>query len=210
MQPVDPVDQPVPAMRWRSARSWALIYVGMAVAVAGSFTALLLYMTDGYQWQVPLVLALLGLVLAALGWSAPTVIREQQVARRGLPAIATVERATTVVDNPTNPLVETVLQVRPVDGSASFFALARTRFPAGAVPAPGAVMSVRYDPKQTRLVKIDDPAPAGSGGSIASPPKSSVVDEIERLAELRRSGSITDEEFEKLKKRVIEGTDSSA
>ena len=115
----------------------------------------------------------------------------------GQAAVGTVlsvsDTGTTVNDD---PLARLRLRVDPADGSASFEAEATTLVPRLAPPRPGDRYAVEYDPADRTRLAVRDALPA-------EPRHDGLVDQLTRLDELRRSGALTQSEFDAAKTRLL-------
>jgi hypothetical protein len=115
----------------------------------------------------------------------------------GQPAVGTVlsvsDTGTTLNDD---PLASLRLRVEPADGSASFEAVARRLVSRLAVPRPGDRFRVEYDPADQTRLAIGEALPGG-------PVQDSFVDQLVKLDELRRSGALTQSEFDSAKARLL-------
>lgn len=120
----------------------------------------------------------------------------------GQPAVGTVLSVTdTGATLNDNPLANLRLRVEPADGSAPFEAVATKLVSRLAVPRPGDRFSVEYDPaERTRL--------AVRGALPVEPRQNSMVDQLAKLDELRRSGALTQPEFDSAKARLLRHGDS--
>lgn len=115
----------------------------------------------------------------------------------GDPAVGTVlavsDTGTTVNDD---PLARLRLRVEPADGSDPFEAVVQKLVSRLATPRPGDRFAVEYDPADRTRLAVREALPA-------EPRPDSLVDQLSRLDELRRSGALTQSEFEAAKLRML-------
>ena len=102
-----------------------------------------------------------------------------------------------------DPSVVLTVRVHPDDGESPVFETKFSdRVSRVAVPRPGDTCPVRYDPEvATRIVRTGDFAAPGPGA--ASPVE--VVQALDTLDGLRRSGALTEAEFRAQKARLLAG-----
>ncbi len=142
---------------------------------------------------------------------------EQELFASGTRAVAVVEgvRTTGVVLNNINQQVVLTLRVQP-QGEPEFPYERRLFVPIHALPRPGDVIDVAYDPADSSRVALATDWSNDTGGGqvllfrhLEAGEKSAagggVVDELERLDRLRQSGSLTFAEFEALKAKILSG-----
>ncbi|GAB3829781.1 SHOCT domain-containing protein [Dactylosporangium cerinum] len=101
----------------------------------------------------------------------------------------------------THRLANLRLRVEPADGSAPFEAVATKLVSPLAAPQPGDRFSVDYDPADWTRLAIREAPPV-------EPRQNSMVDQLARLDELRRSGALTQPEFDSAKARLLRHGDS--
>jgi len=107
--------------------------------------------------------------------------------------LTVADTGTTVNDD---PLARLRLRVEPADGSAPFEAEAVTLVSRLAPPRPGDRFAVGYDPADRTRLAVREALPA-------EPAAGGLVDQLEKLDRLRRSGSLTESEFELAKARLL-------
>jgi uncharacterized protein DUF3592/putative oligomerization/nucleic acid binding protein len=185
-------------------------FVGAAFLIAGVVVLVL--------WPHLVVMAVIWIVLGVFfvglgfrGMRRDT--RKAQLLRSGKAATATV---TAIRDTGTtinqNPRVELTLQVQPDDAPA--FEVKSTRTVSRvALPRLGAAYSIRYDPESPEDFAWDDSTPAVSVTRAApiadgTPPSNARVvedplDRLEKLADLKAKGVLTEVEFEAEKAKIL-------
>ena len=120
----------------------------------------------------------------------------------GQPAVGTVLSVTdTGATLNDNPLANLRLRVEPADGSAPFEAVATKLVSRLAVPRPGDRFSVEYDPADRTRLAVRRALPV-------EPRQTSMVDQLAKLDELRRSGALTQPEFDSAKAQLLRQGDS--
>ncbi len=124
--------------------------------------------------------------------------RAEALEERGAPAVATVlelwDTGWTINEN---PRVGLRLEVRP-PGDVPFEAKTTaviSRLMVGQI-RPGAVLEVRYDPKDRRRVVVV------SGTEVAPAPRA--AERLAELEELRRQGLVTGEEYERKRRQILD------
>jgi hypothetical protein len=155
-----------------------------------------------------------------------------QTGERATAVIEGVEATGTMINN--QPQVYLTLRVQPRHGS-EFIHQRRLVLPFGSVVQPGYLVDVAYDPANPERVALDtDPryaatppalyirtrppgeqqapaaAPGLSGGFAAGPSAPdddppTLIEQLERLAKLRDSGALSQDEFEAQKKKLLGG-----
>lgn len=146
-----------------------------------------------------------------------------QTGERATAVIEGVEGTGTQINN--QPQVYLTLRVKPRHG-AEFIHQRKLVLPFGSVVQPGHLVEVAYDPANPERVAIEtderyaatppavyvktrppeqQPAPpyAAAPAHDDSPP--TLIEQIERLARLRDSGALTEQEFQQQKQRLIGG-----
>jgi hypothetical protein len=195
---------------------------GIVGSAPGALIAGGVFLTVGVIW------AGVGLGLRALyrGWAA-SAAREQQLFASGEKAEATIESVETtgMVVNNLNAQTRLRLRVRPRHG-AEYTVERRMLIPFTAMPRPGDLITVAYDPATpTRLAldtdwrmdtgggralnvrrpdaapAADVPAPAAS--STAPDRVQALTAQLEELQRLRDQGTLTDDEFEAEKAKLL-------
>jgi hypothetical protein len=179
-------------------------FFGLAFVVAGAVVLFL--------WPALVVMAViwivLGLVFIGLGFkSQGDSKRDAKLLRDGRPASATV---TSIRDTGTtvnkNPRVELTLQVRPEDGP-SFEVKAKRTISRLALPQVGGVYAIKYDPQHRESFVWDESRPGGSVRGTAPSPVSTTggdpLDRLEKLADLKAKGVLTDAEFAAEKAKIL-------
>lgn len=132
---------------------------------------------------------------------------------KALGIIESVETTGTVLNN-VNHQIRLRVRVKPTDGED--FVHERTMYvPVHGIPRPGDLVDVAYDPRdRSRVALATDPRSNTAGGRLLvlhrpeSEPEAAagdgVIEQLERLEQLRRSGALTQAEFDAQKRRVLE------
>jgi hypothetical protein len=122
---------------------------------------------------------------------------QHTLAGPGRPAVGTVlsvsDTGATLNDD---PLARLRLRVEPADGSAAFEAAATKLVSRLAPPRPGDRFTVEYDPADPTRLAVGEALPP-------EPRHDNLVDQLSRLAELHRSGALTQSEFDAAKTRLL-------
>jgi putative oligomerization/nucleic acid binding protein len=202
---------------------------GVAMLVAGALSdsaigGMGLIITGGTFAMIGVIWVIVALGLG--GWYGSVAKRQAQEAQ----LFQTGERATAVIEGVEGtgvsindcPQVYLTLRVKPRHG-AEFVHQRKLVLPFGSVVQPGYLVDVAYDPANQQNVALDvdpryaatppavyvrtrppeqEPA-AAAPASDDSPP--TLIDQLERLAKLRESGALSDEEFDAQKKALLGG-----
>lgn len=148
------------------------------------------------------LLAVLGAVRMRAAARRRTLVLQGGV--RGVAVVLDVQDTGVSIND--NPSVRLTLDVTPPDESPPFRTTVRQIVSRVRVPRPGDRLAVVLDPADPTRVLLDDhktPLPPAPAPAPASAPPSP-LDELERLARLHETGALTDEEFARLKARLIE------
>jgi hypothetical protein len=198
--------------------------VGVALlaggAVGGAPGALI---AGGVFLMIGVIWGAVGLGLRAMyrGWAAKAA-REQQLFATGEKAEATIEsvQTTGMVVNDVNAQTRLRLRVRPRHRD-EYTVERRLLIPFSAMPRPGDLITVAYDPATPTQLALDTdwrmdtgggralnvrrPEPAPAAAPAAPPPGrvQALTTELEQLQRLRDQGTLTDEEFEAEKAKLL-------
>ena len=193
-------------------------YAGVAMAIGGVAVLLLAGPEVGATFiAIGVIWTIVG--FGVLRYYAGVRRKAQEEAQ----LFATGERATAVVENVEvtatqindNPVIELALRVKPRHG-AEFLHERKLCVPPNAVPLPGYLTEVAFDPRDTSKVAFDvderlaippgryiRTRPPERQAAAAPPAKPDVIEQLERLQKLREQGALTESEFEAQKARIL-------
>jgi hypothetical protein len=198
-----------------------VVLVG-GLAAGGAEGALI---TGGVFLMIGVIWTAVGLGVRAMyrGWAAQAA-REQQLFQTGEKAEATIESVETtgMVVNDLNAQTRLRLRVRPRHGD-EFTVERRMLIPFTAMPRPGDLITVAYDPAAPTQLALDTDWAMDTGGGRAlntrrpdpqapapTPPAAPAPDrvqtltaQLEQLQRLRDEGTLTDDEFEAEKAKLL-------
>ncbi|MBJ7341023.1 SHOCT domain-containing protein [Mycolicibacterium sp.] len=201
-----------------------LIQFGIFMAVArkssgNSILGWLLASTMPFvaDWTVPVApwspAAVLVVVGAYAVWFHSRLARSDDLQHNGIPATGTVLDVKKPI---MNMIINSVyirrtmtLRIERADGTPPYEAKYSGTFMLGEIPGPGAVFSLRVDPKNPMHFETVDDASAPT----PSPPASqwipqndpTIAEQLQQLDEMHHRGALTDAEFAAAKDRVLRG-----
>jgi hypothetical protein len=219
-----------PARRQRGAVLNFFMVAGVLFVIGGIVTFAMGGMAGSIAGGTFLMIGVIW-VLVALGvggWYGSVARRqaeEQQLFQTGQRATAVIEGIEgtgTEINN--QPQVYLTLRVQPRNG-AEFIHQRRLVLPFGSVVQPGHLVEVAYDPANPEKVALEtDPRyaatppavyvktrPPGQGSMPAAAPSApnddppTLIEQLERLAKLRDSGALSQDEFDAQKKKLLGG-----
>jgi putative oligomerization/nucleic acid binding protein len=181
-------------------------------------------MGGGILLMIGVIWALVALLLRAIyGGMARRMTEEKQLFESGRQAEGVVKslETTGLVVNEVNSQVRITVEVRP-PGETPFEVTRKMLLPHWSMPRPGDTMRVAYDPANCERVAFDtDWGSDTAGGRLlvtnrqqAAPPPAPppadertapdrMIERLEKLDQLRKSGVLTDAEFQAQKAKVL-------
>ncbi len=158
----------------------------------------------GGLFLLPAVLPLV-LAVAAVPYLRRNARRKQGLVQTGARATATVTSVRdtgTTINN--SPFVELSLSVQPDGGGAPFEINRKLTVSRLAIPRVGDHYPLWYDPRDPSRFRLGDLVQRAP--HAATEPATGWVSELGRLNDLRLSGALTDEEFNRAKDRLLSGS----
>ncbi|HVF75580.1 MAG TPA: SHOCT domain-containing protein [Acidimicrobiales bacterium] len=131
--------------------------------------------------------------------------RLYETGSRARGVIEEVEQTATSIND--MPVFNLVVRIE-LEGGDSFVHRRRLVTPTSAMPVPGQVVNVAYDPRdRTRVAYETRPGLAALPAEVLAVRSAggSNLDDLERLARLRDQGVLTEDEFREQKARLLEG-----
>jgi hypothetical protein len=121
--------------------------------------------------------------------------------------LSLADTGTTINDN---PRVKLTLQVTPPDGAAPFVIERKATVSRVRIPREGDRFRVQYfagDPESAKLQRrTDEDLAASAATPVAAPAADDTVIQLQKLAELKQSGVLTDTEFADAKAKILSAT----
>ncbi|HVK40347.1 MAG TPA: SHOCT domain-containing protein [Candidatus Kapabacteria bacterium] len=207
-------------MAVRSGITGFFLYAGLGFAAFGAYLAFqgsvggsagTTFMLMGFIW----VVVALG-IRRFYGKLQKAEQEDRALFASGTKALGIIEEVETTgtVLNRVNHQIRLRVRVRPAEGEE--FVHERTMYvPVNGIPHPGDLVDVAYDPRdRSRVALATDPRINTAGGRMLllrrpeSEPEAAagdgVIEQLERLEQLRRSGALTQSEFDAQKRRILE------
>jgi hypothetical protein len=196
------------------------LYAGLGFAAVGAYLM--------FQGEVGGIAGstflLMGLIWAAVaigvrkfyGRMQANEAAERALFTSGTRAVGIVDSVETtgMVLNDVNHQINLRIRVQSPDG-AEFIHERRMFVPFHGMPQPGDQLDVAFDPRdQSKVALASDPNSNTAGGRLlllrrqtatSAPSGDNLIDKLERLEDLRRSGMLTQSEFDAQKARLLSG-----
>jgi len=158
------------------------------------------------------VTAVIGIVVVGLFaiWAYRTVDARYRMEAFGVRCTATVIEVLTPTMNVVinNIYVKRSMRVEVTrsDTGQRYEAEVSGLFEFGTVPSPGTQLGVIVDSERPDRVTLDESRPARRGRSGGNKSQRPMISDLERLAQLHRSGDLSDDEFGAAKRRLLDGS----
>ncbi|MFG2040023.1 SHOCT domain-containing protein [Dactylosporangium sp. NPDC048998] len=189
------------------AAGGGLLVMGSVVTAIGVGALAAAVEGNTFGWVFGGAFLLVGLGLVWLGVIAGRLARRaatlKESGRPGVAVVLSVSDTGTTVNQ--SPMAKLQLRVEPADGSAPFEIVATQVVSRVGPPRPNDRFAVKYDPANPTQLVLGEPLPAAPepASMPAAPLGGSVVDQLAKLDELRRSGALTQAEFDAAKARLL-------